>query len=123
MPVALRKESVDRNRKPDGNGGWGVASLSARRAWIEIDKADFTLWDERVALRKESVDRNCKAKALAKLRMTSLSARRAWIEMYLTILKIYATLVALRKESVDRNIGQLSQLAAYKRRSPQGERG
>ena len=34
-------------------------SLSARRAWIEIDiegKLDADLW---VALRKESVDRNC----------------------------------------------------------------
>ena len=98
-------------------------SLSARRAWIEIDKADFTLWDERVALRKESVDRNCKAKALAKLRMTSLSARRAWIEMYLTILKIYATLVALRKESVDRNYNSIDKIAASLGRSPQGERG
>ena len=34
--VALRKESVDRNPKQDGNWGWGEESLSARRAWIEI---------------------------------------------------------------------------------------
>ena len=58
-------------------------SLSARRAWIEIDGIG-TLINEivPVALRKESVDRN-----------TSL----------LAVLKSLS--VALRKESVDRNIG------------------
>ena len=57
-PVALRKESVDRN-----TGGFPTikamrGSLSARRAWIEIciPRSDG-LWQE-VALRKESVDRN-----------------------------------------------------------------
>ena len=34
--VALRKESVDRNQKPDGKFAYNAASLSARRAWIEI---------------------------------------------------------------------------------------
>ena len=57
-PVALRKESVDRN---------GVLccliikislSLSARRAWIEIPSAALPPADGLVALRKESVDRN-----------------------------------------------------------------
>ena len=56
--VALRKESVDRNEEykedPAGHG----ASLSARRAWIEIRKCSTTLRTEKVALRKESVDRN-----------------------------------------------------------------
>ena len=37
-PVALRKESVDRNNSPGGDAYAGVASLSARRAWIEIGK-------------------------------------------------------------------------------------
>ena len=57
------------------------ASLSARRAWIEmygwISSSDFIT----VALRKESVDRNfdiCKARAIV---ARSLSARRAWIEI------------------------------------------
>ena len=34
--VALRKESVDRNRLPKKNRPSVVRSLSARRAWIEI---------------------------------------------------------------------------------------
>ena len=34
--VALRKESVDRNRITRGGSGVGSWSLSARRAWIEI---------------------------------------------------------------------------------------
>ena len=56
--VALRKESVDRNKPPVKSHTKERMSLSARRAWIEIfyyaDKdADWV-----VALRKESVDRN-----------------------------------------------------------------
>ena len=78
--VALRKESVDRNSMGVTVLGIQHRSLSARRAWIEIDfegKLDADLW---VALRKESVDRNppmCTIKPMP--------------------------LVALRKESVDRN--------------------
>ena len=34
------------------------ASLSARRAWIEIAPAGHVTWQTVVALRKESVDRN-----------------------------------------------------------------
>ena len=36
IKVALRKESVDRNRTLALGGLGGAASLSARRAWIEI---------------------------------------------------------------------------------------
>ena len=58
------------------------ASLSARRAWIEIQKRWTKLWrDAVVALRKESVDRNV-----------------LWMAPNLLSRK-----VALRKESVDRN--------------------
>ena len=56
--VALRKESVDRNRH-------NTKLLSVGP----------------VALRKESVDRNKDACQSAKLMYQSLSARRAWIEM------------------------------------------
>ncbi len=35
--VALRKESVDRNVDPDADTLIDDVSLSARRAWIEID--------------------------------------------------------------------------------------
>ena len=57
--VALRKESVDRNR-----------------AYIMT-----TIICIAVALRKESVDRNCSGAKAAETQWTSLSARRAWIEI------------------------------------------
>ena len=56
--VALRKESVDRNR----NYG--------KQHNVSI-----------VALRKESVDRNPMQKSLVFVTLKSLSARRAWIEI------------------------------------------
>ena len=57
-PVALRKESVDRNQLVIINTSLFFMSLSARRAWIEMDQV-IALGDVRaVALRKESVDRN-----------------------------------------------------------------
>ena len=37
LKVALRKESVDRNVDPDKDSLTDDVSLSARRAWIEID--------------------------------------------------------------------------------------
>ena len=56
--VALRKESVDRNWQDIDERETISASLSARRAWIEI-KIDVGWWSvDVVALRKESVDRN-----------------------------------------------------------------
>ena len=81
-----------------------IMSLSARRAWIEIDWASVITAMTSVALRKESVDRNktfsgffvrCIDVALRKesvdrnivvlhdlIKCTgSLSARRAWIEI------------------------------------------
>ena len=57
--VALRKESVDRNKIPALRKSIPCGSLSARRAWIEISTVIVIL-------------RN---------RNTSLSARRAWIEI------------------------------------------
>ena len=76
------------------------ASLSARRAWIEIKLEKKLLGVGDVALRKESVDRN-------------------W--MVLTVSPPQA--VALRKESVDRNISPHSISCMILSRSPQGERG
>ena len=78
-PVALRKESVDRN-------GWAARARVAQY----------------VALRKESVDRNFGPLALSGPRAQSLSARRAWIEMSVTGNWLTAYRVALRKESVER---------------------
>ena len=58
-----------------------LMSLSARRAWIEIETPQNKL----VNVRK------------------SLSARRAWIEIASGTLSDTSDVVALRKESVDRN--------------------
>ena len=78
--VALRKESVDRN----GRCRYWVLSdnksLSARRAWIEINTRS----------------QPSRPKA-------SLSARRAWIEILSRDADGAYLVVALRKESVDRN--------------------
>ena len=56
--VALRKESVDRNK--------ALGLLG----WLRV-----------VALRKESVDRNLMSVVFLLLAVGSLSARRAWIEI------------------------------------------
>ena len=100
--VALRKESVDRNKnfKPEV------------RDWF-------------VALRKESVDRNVNPYKLTMIfGKKSLSARRAWIEISKLMYQGAAKVVALRKESVDRNwpVCTVQRTETY-RRSPQGERG
>ena len=57
--VALRKESVDRNKR----------------------NTPLTKPIDQVALRKESVDRNAFPALLKLARLPSLSARRAWIEI------------------------------------------
>ena len=79
--VALRKESVDRNRACIMTTTICIASLSARRAWIEINSSLTPARMSSVALRKESVDRNKAAKWAVGAAARSLSARRAWIEM------------------------------------------
>ena len=56
--VALRKESVDRNDVCHPAAARPSMSLSARRAWIEMDWASVITAMTSVALRKESVDRN-----------------------------------------------------------------
>ena len=56
--VALRKESVDRNRGIKMETPTFYASLSARRAWIEMPLSCTRPMLAQVALRKESVDRN-----------------------------------------------------------------
>ncbi len=57
-------------------------SLSARRAWIEIQLlARLQNRSIYVALRKESVDRNMPRIGTLRSTHKSLSARRAWIEM------------------------------------------
>ena len=58
-----------------------LASLSARRAWIEIWPVAILLISVKVALRKESVDRNFLLMHMLEGSIRSLSARRAWIEI------------------------------------------
>ena len=79
--VALRKESVDRNRLLGSYFPNDILSLSARRAWIEM------------MLKKATSSPP-----------GSLSARRAWIEIAGFVVRRRRIIaVALRKESVDRN--------------------
>ena len=79
--VALRKESVDRNRPVLVYLTFSFRSLSARRAWIEMHAPPQKHKTNAVALRKESVDRNQAADISASREARSLSARRAWIEI------------------------------------------
>ena len=82
MYVALRKESVDRNFLLCKQRCRLGASLSARRAWIEIHTLLGGYYNvASVALRKESVDRNASALLVYLALIRSLSARRAWIEI------------------------------------------
>ena len=60
--VALRKESVDRNAIAIFFSAQCCKSLSARRAWIEMQITTFEVIGNMVALRKESVDRNINLK-------------------------------------------------------------
>ena len=90
------------------------ASLSARRAWIEIQCCNSHSKRQQVALRKESVDRNMGRPRPDFAGRWSLSARRAWIEMLIEKIAPALVTVALRKESVDRNcdLGWPCQLCA-----------
>ncbi len=58
-----------------------IKSLSARRAWIEMEVITEIRNSLRVALRKESVDRNFDFFGQCFAHYMSLSARRAWIEI------------------------------------------
>ena len=100
VPVALRKESVDRKIRPMPLIRFCPGSLSARRAWIE--KA---VW------------------AVEHAYQLSLSARRAWIEKQTLSGLCILHHVALRKESVDRKPDVDIIKQENSGRSPQGERG
>ena len=70
--VALRKESVDRNMRTRRFILFLPLSLSARRAWIEIQILSIFFINCPVALRKESVDRNA-VRGIVATRPTSRS--------------------------------------------------
>ena len=103
--VALRKESVDRNR--------AVHSCDSCRALVALRKESvdrnslglaIIVASPKVALRKESVDRNILTYTPKIGQVMSLSARRAWIEITKLPRVCLRLVVALRKESVDRNL-------------------
>ena len=98
--VALRKESVDRNR----------------------DRRCCRL-PARVALRKESVDRNIFYGGAQKWMLTVALRKESVDRNWMSTKKRNPTIVALRKESVDRNTQRRDFKALGLRRSPQGERG
>ena len=81
IQVALRKESVDRNKNTKPTEQAKTVALrkeSVDRNYI-IKITQNT--PAAVALRKESVDRNNLMINHAKKKIKSLSARRAWIEI------------------------------------------
>ena len=102
-PVALRKESVDRNMLVVMFVAVAPASLSARRAWIEMPAAHCAIL-RRLSLsaRRAWIEIGVGDGHAGQV-VGSLSARRAWIEMVYLALIRYLINVALRKESVDRN--------------------
>ena len=95
FPVALRKESVDRNAHDAQAMKGGIMSLSARRAWIEICTAetDITLIGRSLSARRAWIEIG---RALRQLQsaLRSLSARRAWIEIIDYVVD-YATAASL----------------------------
>ena len=101
--VALRKESVDRNTNFSPASLFVLPSLSARRAWIEMQSR----WqpDGQFPLSLSARRAWIEIIKFVNLRVVdgSLSARRAWIEIVVATLATLVTAVALRKESVDRN--------------------
>ena len=102
-PVALRKESVDRNTLFLSFPVVAGSSLSARRAWIEICHSRYCRHWAGVALRKESVDRNTSPRSISCMILT-VALRKESVDRNLSFPNcVRRCLVALRKESVDRN--------------------
>ena len=81
VPVALRKESVDRNPTIKAMRGDRKASLSARRAWIEIwHISHIPPSSPSLSARRAWIEINFPVTYHA-VNVLSLSARRAWIEI------------------------------------------
>ena len=79
-------------------------SLSARRAWIEIDFDHRQRRSGRASLSARRAWIEIAYKRYSKTICPSLSARRAWIEIIERHPEACFGCVALRKESVDRNL-------------------
>ena len=86
VPVALRKESVDRNVVILHDLIKCTGSLSARRAWIEISQVRPIMVTSRPSLSARRAWIEIVAVSSEDLKeLTSLSARRAWIEMVMGV--------------------------------------
>ena len=121
--VALRKESVDRQRCCAISCITEGSSLSARRAWIEKPKKFNRPPPLTVALRKESVDRKHRTVNIQRPTTKSLSARRAWIENSCSGCFRFSRLSLSARRAWIENV-QLQNVCVYRFcRSPQGERG
>ena len=136
----LKFKSFDENRKDEASlssrRAWieiwtliernkEITSLSSRRAWIEI--WNYWIWCNGagcVALLTESVDWNWGWLQVDNQGKWSLSSRRAWIEMKILLISRTPSKVALLTESVDWNI-RCTWAYEYVPhcRSPHGERG
>ena len=79
-------------------------SLSARRAWIEIEIRITTIDSIIGSLSARRAWIEISTRSHPGRPKRSLSARRAWIEILSAVVTELLILVALRKESVDRNI-------------------
>ena len=114
---------MDRNFPGMNTISYTTASLSARRAWIEIG-APTKQADKHASLsaRRAWIEIRRFLASLSAV-VTSLSARRAWIEIADYVEYNYNNNVALRKESVDRNLNSIKRFLTSVGRSPQGERG
>ena len=99
--VALRKESVDRNAHEMSSQEVFWPSLSARRAWIEINVIYLSFFHRTVSLSARRAWIEIANPGSTELTFPSLSARRAWIEIMMIFQSIPVNLC----------------------RSPQGERG
>ena len=122
--VALRKESVDRNkwcfvgqcvqfrRNPQGERGYKFFRTLAGGG------------RGGVALRKESVDRNGFGAKLVHSFLSSLSARRAWIEIETcpSVPKTVNWSLSARRAWIEM-LKKCPLMCFIWRRSPQGERG
>ena len=88
-----------------------MSSLSARRAWIEIDCRVFAdVVAESLSARRAWIEISLIRRSFLSV-FASLSARRAWIEIRVVHLLTEYNTVALRKESVDRNrVGTLQRI-------------
>ena len=80
-----------------------LLSLSARRAWIEIECfVDEIKAGRSLSARRAWIEIHLRY-AFTPVLVRSLSARRAWIEILCQRGRVQHQVVALRKESVDRN--------------------